>query len=452
MTVSADKASVSALNLDTKEFTPRAAPEAPVGDDVVSIDPLVEESRSRPSSTLSRREWLVSAASAIGFVSAAVAMVLLFGAGFSSLSSGTAVFFIACYAAVSRIEFEIGTGSAVPTELVMVPMLFALPPAVVPLAVAIAYLAAAIVDVATGQLRARRLPVVLSTCWYVLGPALVLAAWGTRTPRWDDLPVYAAALLAQFGFDLGSSIVREWAGFGVSPASVMRFLRSVFLVDALLAPVGLTAAFVVATEPAALLGVLPLAVLLWLFARDRHARIDQALALSHAYVGESNRARHDSLTGLLNRLGWDEAFQAQQQHAAASGEATSLIVVDVDGLKAANDRHGHEFGDAVIRAIARVLTSSVRTDDVVARLGGDEFAVLLPASNERECDRIVRRLHELIQRKRVGSIALSASIGSATCRGSDDLAEALRRADDRMYQAKTSAPPQPAPEVDRRRH
>jgi diguanylate cyclase (GGDEF)-like protein len=452
MAVSADKASVSALNLDTKGFTATAAVAAPVGDEVVSIDPLVEECRTRPSATPTRRELLVSAASATGFVAAAMAMVPLFGAGFASLASGTAVFFIICYAAVSRIEFEIGTGSAVPTELVMVPMLFALPPALVPVAVAIAYLAAAVVDVATGQLRARRLPVVLSTCWYALGPALVLAAWGARAPSWHDLPLYAAALLAQFGFDLVSSVVREWAGFGVSPASVMRFLRSVFLVDALLAPVGLTAAFVVATEPAALLGVLPLAALLWLFARDRHARIDQALALSQAYVGESNRARHDGLTGLLNRLGWDEAFQAQQQHAAASGEATSLIVVDVDGLKAANDRHGHEFGDAVIRAIARVLATSVRTDDVVARLGGDEFAVMLPGGNERECDRIVRRLRELIQRKRVGSVALSASIGSATCRGTDDLADALRRADARMYQAKTSAQRLPVREADRRRH
>jgi hypothetical protein len=155
MAVSADKASVSALNLDTKGFTATAAVAAPVGDEVVSIDPLVEECRTRPSATPTRRELLVSAASATGFVAAAMAMVPLFGAGFASLASGTAVFFIICYAAVSRIEFEIGTGSAVPTELVMVPMLFALPPALVPLAVAIAYLAAAVVDVATGELRAR---------------------------------------------------------------------------------------------------------------------------------------------------------------------------------------------------------------------------------------------------------------------------------------------------------
>ena len=119
-------------------------------------------------------------------------------------------------------------------------------------------------------------------------------------------------LLAQFGFDLASSVLRESLGFGIAPRAVLSFLRPVFLVDALLAPVGLTAAFVIADEPLALLGILPLAVLLWVFARDRRQRIDQALALSHAYHGASDQARRDGLTGVFNRLGWDEALTAAQ--------------------------------------------------------------------------------------------------------------------------------------------
>src|SRR5205807_2294132 len=148
---------------------------------------------------------------------------------------------------------------------------------------------------------------------HAVGPAFVLAAWGTRQPRWGDLPLYVAALVAQFGFDLASSLVRESFGFGISPRVVVGFLRPVFLVDALLAPVGLTAAFVVSPQPMALLGVLPLAALLWVFARDRHNRIDQALALSHAYQGASDQARRDGLTGVFNRLGWDEAVTAAQE-------------------------------------------------------------------------------------------------------------------------------------------
>jgi diguanylate cyclase (GGDEF)-like protein len=448
----ADTATVSAKNPDTLgESRAAVLPASAGGEDAVRIDPLVEEGRKRPSATLTRREWLVAAVSAGGYLCAAVLMLPLFGVTVSEVANPTALLFIVAYALVSRIEFEIGSGAAVPTELVLVPMLFALPAAAVPLVVAIAYAIAATIDIAQGKLRPQRLPVVLSTCWHALGPAIVLAAWGTPEPRWDDVPLYVAALGAQFAFDLISSIVRESFGFGVSPAEVINFLRPVFLVDALLAPVGLTAAFVVAPTPAALLGVLPLAVLLWVFARDRHSRIDQALALTEAYEGANLEARRDGLTGVLNRLGWDEVMRSEQERIRRSGRSASLIVIDVDGLKTANDRWGHEFGDTVIRTVATVITRGVRAEDVVARIGGDEFAVLMPATSEPECERTVRRLNELIRRQRVNSIPLSASIGFTTCVPSDDLGAALRKADARMYKAKHSTQTATAAGVDRRR-
>jgi diguanylate cyclase (GGDEF)-like protein len=230
--------------------------------------------------------------------------------------------------------------------------------------------------------------------------------------------------------------VRESVGFGLSPREVLGFLQPVFLVDALLAPVGLTAAFVAAPHPAALLGVLPLAVLLWVFARDRHSRIDQALALTEAYEGANLEARRDPLTGALNRLGWDEAVRSEQERIRRTGRPATLIVVDVDGLKTANDRWGHEVGDAVIRTVASVLAKGVRSEDVVARIGGDEFAVLMPGSGAAEAEATVRRLDELIRRERVGAVPLSASIGFAAAGAGEDLGAALRRADARMYRAK----------------
>ena len=408
--------------------------------DVAVVDPLLEESRNRASASLTRRERLASTLSAGGYVVVAVAMLIGFDVGLSDVHLATAAFFIVAYAMVSRVEFEIGTGAAVPTEIVLVPMLFALPPAVVPVAVGLAYVAGALADIASGKLRPQRLPVVLSTCWHAIGPAFVLAMWGTRQPSWDDLPLYAIALLAQFGFDLASSVLRESLGFGIAPRAVLSFLRPVFLVDALLAPVGLTAAFVIADEPLALLGILPLAVLLWVFARDRRQRIDQALALSHAYHGASDQARRDGLTGVFNRLGWDEALTAAQASIRDSGLPASVIVVDVDGLKAANDLRGHEFGDAVIRSLARALSHTVREQDVVARTGGDEFAILLPNCGESESELAVRRLVDAIGRQRVGGAPVSASIGSATCRPSSDLRATLRIADSRMYDAKRQQP------------
>ncbi|MDT5056389.1 MAG: hypothetical protein QOF66_4755 [Mycobacterium sp.] len=419
--------------------------------DVLDVDPLLEESRSRPSSPLTRREWLASSLSAGGYVVAAAAMLVGFDVGLSEVRLPVAAFFIVAYAVVSRVEFEIGTGAAVPTEIVLVPMLFVLPPAIVPVAVALAYMAGAMLDIATGKLRPQRLPVVLSTCWHAIGPAFVLAMWATRQPSWHDLPLYAAALLAQFGFDLVSSLARESVGFDISPAAVVTFMRPVFLVDALLAPVGLTAAFVIAPHPLALLGVLPLAGLMWVFARDRHDRIDQALALSHAYHGASDQARRDGLTGVLNRLGWDEALTAAQQDVLDTEQPASVVVVDVDGLKAANDLRGHEFGDAVIRSLARVLSHTVREQDVVARTGGDEFAILLPNCGQTESELAVRRLTDAMARQRVGGMPLSASVGAATCFPSDDLRATLRTADSRMYHAKSGQPSRvTAVPVDRR--
>ncbi len=177
-----------------------------------------------------------------------------------------------------------------------------------------------------------------------------------------------------------------------------------------------------------------------MFARDRHQRIDQALALSHAYHGASDQARRDGLTGVLNRLGWDEALTEAQASIRDSGLPASVIVVDVDGLKAANDLRGHEFGDAVIRSLARALSHTVREQDVVARTGGDEFAILLPSCGESESEVAVRRLIDAIGRQRVGGAPVSASIGSATCRPSGDLRATLRVADSRMYDAKRRQP------------
>jgi hypothetical protein len=90
---------------------------------VAVVDPLLEESRNRASSSLTRRERLASTLSAGGYLVVAVAMLIGFDVGLSDVHLATAVFFIVAYAMVSRVEFEIGTGAAVPTEIVLVPML-----------------------------------------------------------------------------------------------------------------------------------------------------------------------------------------------------------------------------------------------------------------------------------------------------------------------------------------
>jgi diguanylate cyclase (GGDEF)-like protein len=429
----ADKGGVQTLPADTTTVGVTAGSGS--ADEVVRVDPLVEEYRSRPTLTPSRRELTVSSISAGLYLAAAVALMAFSRGSLGDLATGPGMLFLLCYAVTSRIEFEIGTGSAVPTQLVLVPMLFVLPAGDVPMTVLLAYALSATFDVASGALRPERIPVVLSTCWHALGPAVVLAMWGSGRPDWDQAGIYALALGSQFALDLVSSVIRESAGFGVPARSVATFLCWVFLVDALLAPPALTATFTIVDKPVALLGLMPLAVLLWVFARDRHTHIDQTLALSQAIDGANEQARHDGLTGAFNRLGWDEACAALHQASEGTWKPVSVLVVDVDHLKDANDRHGHEFGDSVIRATARALAGGIRTGDILARIGGDEFAILLPGTGEGECSQIAGRLQRMIAASKVGSMTLSASIGSATCRA-DHLDEGFRVADSRMYRTK----------------
>jgi HD-GYP domain-containing protein (c-di-GMP phosphodiesterase class II) len=192
---------------------------------------------------------------------------------------------IGAYALLFHVEFEIGSGHAVPTQLVLVPMLFLLPLDSVPFAVAAGIILASLVEHAEGRLHFERLLLRLVYSWHALGPVLVLALAAERGPRLADLPYYLGALCAQFALDFASSAGREYAGLGISPNVLLGYLSRAWLVDAALAPVGFLAAVAATEQPFLFLLLLPLVGLLQVFARERRARIDAALELSQAYRG-----------------------------------------------------------------------------------------------------------------------------------------------------------------------
>jgi len=241
----------------------------------------VRDARERRSHELSHRELTAAVALGITFVAAATAMAALLPYH-RSLPALTAVVLVVAYAVSSQVEFEIGAGCAVPTELVLVPMLFLLPAAIVPLCVAAGLLAGALADHVRRRTHPGRTLMVLPNAWHAVGPALVFAAAGTGGPAWRDWPVYAAALAAQLAFDFASSAGADWFVHGVSPRESVRFLAWVYLVDALLAPLGVVAA---QRGMESFLPALPLLVLLAVFARERRSRIDQTIELSGAYRG-----------------------------------------------------------------------------------------------------------------------------------------------------------------------
>jgi diguanylate cyclase (GGDEF)-like protein len=155
------------------------------------------------------------------------------------------------------------------------------------------------------------------------------------------------------------------------------------------------------------------------------------LALARA----SDEARRDPLTGVANRLGWQEALAALGGERRGTGAA--IIMLDLDELKQVNDEHGHRAGDQMLRVVANALVSATRRRDTVARVGGDEFAVLLPNTDETSCLKVVRRIDDRIAALTpIGGRPVAASMGWASRPTNDRLDEVLQLADRRMYEAK----------------
>jgi diguanylate cyclase (GGDEF)-like protein len=150
--------------------------------------------------------------------------------------------------------------------------------------------------------------------------------------------------------------------------------------------------------------------------------------LDHA----STQARRDPLTGLANRLAWNEAVS---RATASEAAPSSVVLVDCCGLKLVNDTYGHRIGDEQLCRIAAVLRASVRGDDLVARLGGDEFGVLLLDANEATTRDIVGRVEvAAAEDRRPGRPDVRIALGAAT--SEESLEAAQHEADARLLDAK----------------
>ncbi|ARN21462.1 sensor domain-containing diguanylate cyclase [Piscinibacter gummiphilus] len=178
---------------------------------------------------------------------------------------------------------------------------------------------------------------------------------------------------------------------------------------------------------------------------EANSELEQRVAertseLEHANLELNRLARHDPLTGLLNRRGFNERLKATLSSALRRNAPVSLIVVDADHFKRVNDTHGHEAGDLTLTMIANALKQRLRESDVVARLGGEEFVALLPDTAGDRARGVAEDLVEAVAAMTVptvGRITISCGV-SAVEVGADDGTDALRRADEGLYRAKAS--------------
>lgn len=158
-------------------------------------------------------------------------------------------------------------------------------------------------------------------------------------------------------------------------------------------------------------------------------------------VALQHLATHDSLTDLPNRFLLVDRLNQLLARASRSSTAFAVLFMDIDRFKDINDSRGHEFGDHLLRVVAKRLTKSVRQSDTVARIGGDEFVILLEAVHEvREADATALRVKRILARsltlaRHKVNVTVSIGISFYPQNGGDSDA-LLRAADDAMYLAK----------------
>ncbi|MFH1467560.1 MAG: diguanylate cyclase [Pseudomonadota bacterium] len=200
----------------------------------------------------------------------------------------------------------------------------------------------------------------------------------------------------------------------------------------------------------AALCVLLTGLLGWLAMRRRQQHIQRLVDEATRELAEANRqlaaqANVDGLTGVAARRSFEERLALYWKAAHRSGQPLSLLMVDLDGFKALNDRHGHPVGDRCLVEVAASLTRASRRDlDLVARYGGDELAVLLPDSGSAGALRVAERALAEVRRLQLGPdpagrpVTVSVSIGSATSspREGGLPADLVNAADQALYLAK----------------
>ena len=158
----------------------------------------------------------------------------------------------------------------------------------------------------------------------------------------------------------------------------------------------------------------------------------------------SRLATTDSLTGISNRRALINAGEREFYRQSRYKNPLSVLMIDVDKFKNINDSQGHPVGDKVIRNVAEIMTSSVRTQDIVGRVGGEEFVALLPETDLEGATAIAERLRSTVENSNVlnengKAVRFTISIGIATTRLEDQSFEQLLgRADKGLYKAKES--------------
>jgi diguanylate cyclase (GGDEF)-like protein len=158
------------------------------------------------------------------------------------------------------------------------------------------------------------------------------------------------------------------------------------------------------------------------------------------YREAQRAATTDTLTGLKNRAAFEDRFPKDVERSARYATPLSIVMIDLDNFKAVNDTHGHGMGDRLLRALAQVMSASVRKADEAFRYGGDEFVLILPNTGLKGAERVAQRLRRTMSSSPILSelhpVHASVSIGAAAFYPGESARSFLARADGALYRAK----------------
>lgn len=173
-----------------------------------------------------------------------------------------------------------------------------------------------------------------------------------------------------------------------------------------------------------------------------HYRERSNQAMDKLQQSKEQQANTDPLTGLANRRFIDASLVANLQQTPGRFLPLALIMCDIDHFKRLNDRFGHDVGDEVLKAVARLFKASLRQQDVACRTGGEEFLLVLPHTQFSDAVNVAEKIRQAFSQQQMvpqqPDYAVSASFGVAMCESAEQFHHSVKQADVRLYQAKRS--------------